>query len=66
MEEQIYRKSRRMLSLDLDTRITPPSSPHYLPSEAQMKDDIHFEVESDPPFESQVEGIVETLEESYL
>ncbi|CAF4359890.1 unnamed protein product [Adineta steineri] len=31
-----------------------------------MKEDIHSEVESFRPFESQVEGVVETLEEGYL
>ena len=66
MAEQIHRKSRRMLGLDLKTRVTPPSSPHNLSSEGQMKKDMHSEVESLLAFEPQVEGVVETLEECYL
>ena len=66
MVEKIRRKSRRMLRLDPETGITPPSSPHDLPSTRQMNEEIHSDIESFPPFESQVEGIVETLEEGYL
>ena len=50
MAEQIPRKSRRMLIFDLETGITPPSSPHNLPSEGKMKEEIHSEVESFPLF----------------
>ena len=66
MVEHIHRNSRRMLRLDLEIEITPPSSPHDLPSAGQLNEEIHSDVESFPPFESQVEGIVETLEEGYL
>ena len=31
-----------------------------------MNKEIHYDVESFPPFESQVEAIIETLEEGYL
>ena len=66
MEENICRRSRRMLGLDLETEITPPLSPHDLPSTKQMNEELHSDIESFPPFESQVEGVVETLEEGYL
>ena len=66
MEEKIHKKSRRMFGLDLEIGVTPPSSPHNLSSEGQMKEYMHSEVESLPPFEPQVEGIVKTLEEGFL
>ena len=66
MVEQIRRKSRMMLRLDPETGVTPPSSPYNLSSEEQMKEQMHSKVESFPPFEPQVEGVVETLEEGYL
>jgi hypothetical protein len=44
MEEEIHRKSRRMLGLDPKTGITPPSSPHNLRSEGQMKEELHSKV----------------------
>ena len=66
MAEQIHRKSRRMLKLDPETRVTPPSSPHKLSSEGQMKEDMHSEDVSLPLFKAQVEGVLETLEEGYL
>ena len=66
MAEQIHRMSSRMLGLDLETGITPPSSPHHLSSEGKMKEEIHSKVEIFPPLKSQVEGDVETLEEAYL
>ena len=66
MVEQICRKSRRMLGLDLETGVTPPSSSHNLSSEGQMKEDMHSKVESLPSFEPQVEGVVETLEGGFL
>ena len=52
--------------MDLETGVTPPSSSHNLSSEGQMKEDMHYEVESPLLFEPQVEGVVETLEEGYL
>ena len=55
-----------MFGLDLETEITPPLSPHDLPSIEQMNEELHSDIESFPPFESQVEGVVETLEEGYL
>ena len=66
MEENILRTSRRMLRLDLETEITPPLSPHDLSSTDQMTKYLHSDIESFPPFESEVEGVVETLEEVYL
>ena len=66
MEEHIRRKSRRMFGLNPKTRNTPTSSPHDLSSIGKMNKEIHFDIEIFPPFESQVEGIVETLEEGYL
>ena len=66
MAEQIHRKCRRMLKLDPETGVTPPPSPHNLSSEGQMKEEMHSEFESLPPFEPQVEGVVKTLEEGYL
>jgi hypothetical protein len=55
-----------MLGLDLGTEITPSLSPHGLPSTEKMNIELHSNIESFPPFESQVEGVVETLEEGYL
>ena len=66
MEENICRRSRRMLGLHLKTEITPPLSPHDLPSTEKMNEELHSDIESFPPFESQVERFVETLEEGYL
>ena len=66
MEENIRRRSRRMLRLDPKTKITPSLSPHDLPSIEQMNEELHSNIHSFPPFESQVEGVVEALEECYL
>ena len=66
MAENLHRRSRRMLELDLENEITPPSSPHDLPSIGQMNKEMHFDIENFPPFKSQIEGIIETLEEGYL
>jgi hypothetical protein len=66
MVEEIRRKSRRMLGFDPETGVTTPSSPHNLSSEGQMKEDMHSEVESLPPFDPQVGGVVKTLEQGYL
>ena len=66
MVENIRRRSRRMLRLDLETKITPPSSPHGLPSTKQINEELHSDIDCFPPFESQVEGVGETLEEGYL
>ena len=66
MVENIRRISRRMLRLDLEIKITPPLSRHDLPSIEQINEELHSNIESFPPFASQVEGVFETLEESYL
>ena len=66
MVENIHRRSRRMLRLDLENKIPPLSSPHRLPSIGQMNEEIHSGIEKFPPFESQVEGIVKKLVEGYL
>ena len=66
MAENICRRSRRMLELDPELEITPPLSPHDLPSLKQMNEYLHSDIESFPPFESQVEGVIETIEEGYL
>ena len=66
MEEQICRNSRRMLGLDPKTEITPPLSPHNLPSKEQMNEELQSHIESFPPFESHVEVFIETIEEGYL
>ena len=54
-----------MLRLDSKPNIPPPLSPHDLPSPEQMNEELHSDVESFPPFESQV-GVIETIEEGYL
>lgn len=61
MEENIRRRSRRMLRLDPEIEITPPLSPHDLPSIEKMNEELHYDIESFPPFESQLEGFIETL-----
>ena len=66
MAENIRRRSRRALELDPETEITSPLSSHDLPSTKQVNKELHYDIESFPPFESQVEGVVETLEEGYL
>ena len=66
MAENIHRISRRILGLDLEHEITPPLSPHDLPSTEQMNKELHSDINSFPTFESQVEGVVETSEEGYL
>ena len=58
--------SRRMLGLDPKTGLTPPSSPNNPSNEGNIKDEIYFEVESIPPLETQVEGVVENSEEVFL
>ena len=54
MAENIRRRSRRMLGLDPKPEITPPLSPHDLPSTDQMNEELHSAIESFLPFESQV------------
>ena len=55
-----------MLTLDPKTEVAPPLSPHDLPSTEQMNEELHSDIASSPPFESWVEGVVETLEDGYL
>jgi ribosome maturation protein Sdo1 len=62
MVENIRRRSRRMLRLDLENEITPSSSPHDLPSIGQMNKETHSDIDNFPSFESQVKGIIKTLE----
>lgn len=45
-----------MLRLDSENEITPPLSPHDLPSTGQMNEKIHSDIENFPPLESQVEN----------
>ena len=66
MVEKIRRRSRMMLGLDPEPDIIPPLSPHDLPSTEKMNEEIHSDIESFDPFESQVEGFFETIEEGYL
>jgi hypothetical protein len=66
MEENICRISKRIIGLDPETEITPPLSPHDLQSTKQMNEELHSNIESFPPLESQIEGVVESLEEVYL
>lgn len=66
MVENIRRRYKRMLGLDPESEITPPLSLHGLPSLKQMNKELHSDIESFSPFESQVEGVFETIEEGYL
>ena len=61
MAKNIHRRSRRMLEFDQKSEITPPLSPHDLPSTEKINEELHSDIESLSPFESQV-GVVETLE----
>ena len=54
MAKKIRRRSKRMPGLDWKTEITPPLSPRDLPSTEQMNEELHFDIESFLPFESQV------------
>ena len=65
MEKNIRRRSKRMLGLDIETKMTPPLSPYDLPSTKKMNEKLHSDIDIFPPFESQVE-VFETLEEGYL
>ena len=66
MDDQILQSSRRMLGLDTKMGLTPPSSPNNPSNEGNIKEEIDYEVENIPPLETQVEGVVETLEEVLL
>ena len=66
MADQILQRSRRMIGLDLEMGLTPPSSPNNPSNEGNIKEEIDSEVESIHPLETQVEGVVETLEEVLL
>ena len=62
MSEQIHRRSRRMLGLDLETGFSPPSSPNNPLNEENLREGIASEVESIPCMETQIEGVVQTLD----
>lgn len=66
MVEKICRRSRRMLGLDPKMVFSPPSSPNNLSNEENIEEDISFEVESIPLVETEIEGVVETLDEGFL
>ena len=66
MAEKIDRKSRRMLGLDPEMGFSSPSSPNNPSNEEKIREEIASEVESIPPMETQIEGVVETLDEGFL
>ena len=55
-----------MLGLDPEIGFSPPSSPNNPSNEENIREDIEYEVESIPPLETQIEGVVETLDEGFL
>ena len=62
MIEQIHRRSRIILGLDPETGFSPPSYPNNPSNEENIREDIAFEVESIPCMETQIEGVVQTLD----
>ena len=55
-----------MLGLDPHMDFSPPSSPNNPSNEENISEGIASEVESIPPMETQIEGVVETLDERFL
>jgi hypothetical protein len=60
------RRFRRMLGLDPEMGLSPPSSPNNPLNEGNIRENIASEVENIPPLEIKIEGLVETLDQGFL